>query len=135
MIPRRVGWMLALAGLLSLVPGQVARAAIARFHYVPNGPNGALTHAAAEPGAGERISVYGVRPDPYVPRPTVMIAYRHPSTGQTLNVPLALPLGTPHIYHRGNRIVYDYSGYTVQVVFLADGSVDVVYNSGLFRGL
>jgi hypothetical protein len=135
MIPRQVGWTLALAVLLGLVPTQVAQAAIARFHYVPNGPNGALTHVASEPGAGERISVYGVRSDPYVPRPTVMIAYRHPTTGQTLNVPLALPMGTPQVYHRTNRIVYDYSGYTVQVVFLADGSVDVVYNSGLFRGL
>jgi hypothetical protein len=128
----RVG-KLALVALL-LAP-EVATAAIARFHYVPNGPNGALTHVAGDPSAGERISVFGARPDPHVPKPTSMIAFRHPTSGQTLRVPLALPAGTPQIYHRGNRIVYDYSGYTVSVVFVADGSVDVIYNSGLFRGL
>lgn len=135
MMPTRLGRNWAIATLLCLVCGEVAQAAIARFHYAPNGPNGALTYVASEPGAGERISVFGVRPDPYVPRPTTMIAYRHSFTGQTVNVPLALPEGTPRIYHRTNRIVYDYSGYTVQVVFLADGSIDVIYNSGLFRGL
>jgi hypothetical protein len=94
-----------------------------------------MVFVPAAPDAGERISVFGTQPDPNPPRPTVMMTYRHPSTGQTINVPLRLPEGTPTVYHRRDRIVYNYSGYTVQVVFVADGSVDVVYNSGFLRGL
>jgi hypothetical protein len=124
-----------LAVALLLTGASHASAAIARFHYVPNGPNGALTFVPSDPTAGERISIFGVRADPRPPRPTTMIRYRHPGTGRTLLVPLALPPGTPRIYHRTNRIVRDYSGYTVQVEFLADGSVDVIYNSGFLRGL
>jgi hypothetical protein len=50
-----------------------------------------------------------------------------------VNVPLALPDGTPVIEHVGQRIVYNYGSYTVEVRFLPDGGVDVVYNSGLLR--
>jgi hypothetical protein len=51
-----------------------------------------------------------------------------------VTVPLTLPFySTPQIYHRGDRLIYDYSTETVEVVFLPDGSVDVVYNSGFLR--
>jgi hypothetical protein len=46
---------------------------------------------------------------------------------------LALPEGTPVIMHVWQGIVYDYGSYTVEVRFLSDGSVDVIYNSGLLR--
>jgi hypothetical protein len=46
-----------------------------------------------------------------------------------------LPEGTPRIEHVWRRIVYNYGSYTVAVLFLPDGSVDVIYNSGLLRGL
>jgi hypothetical protein len=50
-------------------------------------------------------------------------------------VPLALPEGTPNMEYRTNRILYNYGSYSVAVHFLADGSVDVVYDSGFFRKL
>jgi hypothetical protein len=125
--------VLALIVLLSVCGP--ASAAIARYHYAPNGPNGAMTFVPGSPDAGERISVLGTVPDPNPPRPTVMMTYRHPLSGQTVTVPLRMPAGTPTVYHRSNRIVYDFTGYTVQVVFFPDGTVDVIYNSGLFRGL
>lgn len=127
---RTAGLVLALL----LGAGSVADAAIARYHYVPNGPNCALTFVPSDPDAGERVSIFGSRPDPNPPRPTVMMTYRHMYTGQTVQVPLRMPTGTPRVYHRTNRIVYDYSGFTVQVEFFPDGSLDVIYNSGFLRG-
>jgi hypothetical protein len=50
-------------------------------------------------------------------------------------VPLALPEGIPVIEHRNGRVIYNYGTYTVETVFLPDGTVDVVYNSGLLRAL
>jgi hypothetical protein len=50
-------------------------------------------------------------------------------------VPLALPCGTPVIEHVWRRTVYNYGSYTVEVRFLPDGSVDVMYDSGLLRAL
>jgi hypothetical protein len=130
------GMLTAAAALLVLLSSTAAAsAAIARYHYAPNGPNGAMTFVPSEPTEGERISVFGTRPDPNPPRPTVMMTYRHPTTGQTINVPLRMPEGTPTVYHRRDRIVYNFSGYTVQVLFLPDGSVDVIYNSGFLRAL
>jgi hypothetical protein len=46
---------------------------------------------------------------------------------------LALPDGTPVIEHVRQRIVYNYGSYTVEVRFLPEGAVDVIYNSGLLR--
>jgi hypothetical protein len=126
---------LAVAAAAWLISATGADAAVARYHYVPNGPNRAMTFTPSAPDAGERLSIFGRAPDPTPPRPTVMMTYYHPSSGQVVAVPLALPPGTPQVYHRSNRIVYDFSGYTVQVQFLPDGSVDVIYNSGFLRGL
>ena len=53
----------------------------------------------------------------------------------TITVPLSFPEGTPRIEHRADRVIYNYGSYTVEVHFLPDGSVDVVYNSGLRRAL
>jgi hypothetical protein len=35
--------------------------------------------------------------------------------------------------YRTRRVIYNYGSDTVEVHFLPDGSVDVIYNSGLFR--
>jgi hypothetical protein len=110
-----------------------ASAAIARYHYVPSDNNPVMTLAPA--GPGERLNIFGRSTAPSPPRPTVVVTYRHPYSGQTVSVPLRLPADTPQILHRGSRLIYDYSGYQIQVEFLADGSVDVIYNSGLFRAL
>ena len=37
--------------------------------------------------------------------------------------------------HRDDRIIYNYNDYYIEVRFLQDGSVDVIYNSGLLRPL
>ena len=43
-------------------------------------------------------------------------------------------LDNGRLEYRYNRIIYYYGSETVEVVFLTDGTVDVVYNSGLLRG-
>ena len=52
-----------------------------------------------------------------------------------VTVPLRLPADTPRMEHRADRIIYNYNDYVVEARFLEDGSVDVVYNSGLLRPL
>jgi hypothetical protein len=93
---------------------------------------------SAYAGNGQRLIWPGLMPEkcaPPPPRPTCVMTYRHPYTGQVVKVPLALPAGTPIVQHTWARVVYNYGSYTVSVVFLSDGSVDVRYNSGFFRPL
>jgi hypothetical protein len=93
-----------------------------------------LLHAAdGSPGeiAGSFGKARGSVCEP--PQPTCRVTFQHPCTGQEVTVPLALPEGTPTIEHVRQRIVYNYGSYTVEVRFVSDGSVDVIYNSGLLR--
>jgi hypothetical protein len=113
-------------------------AAVARFHYVPADNSGKMVLPAGSGGqTGEHFGWFGIQRQPCCqpPRPTRMMTFCHPFTGRPAIVPLALPAGTPNIEHSANRIVYNYGSYTVQVIFLADGSVDVIYNSGFLREL
>jgi hypothetical protein len=90
---------------------------------------------AAEGAVGERAGSFG-KPRGIVcelPPATCWVKFKHLCTGQAVTVPLALPVGTPVIQHVRQRIVYNYGSYTVEVRFLPDGSVDVIYNSGLLR--
>jgi hypothetical protein len=64
-----------------------------------------------------------------------MVTYRHPYSGRSVTVPMRLPEGPPRFERRTDRIIYNYGDYTVEARFLQDGSVDVVYNSGLLRPL
>src|SRR5262249_45729611 len=121
---------------LVLVTAGTAVAERARFHFVPTGPGGALQLVpAADGAAGERAGPFGKARGSVCepPQPTCRGTFKHPYTGQEVIVPLALPDGTPVIQHVWQRIVYDYGSYTVEVRFLPDGGVDVVYNSGLLR--
>lgn len=120
-----------LAALFSLISAGTAEAARGRYHYVPTDPSGAM----APGNVGQRLSVLGVCTDPNPPCPTCFKCFRHPCTGQTIIVPLALPDDTPVIYRRRDRVSFNYGSYAIDVVFNADGSVDVIYNSGLFRAL
>jgi hypothetical protein len=52
-----------------------------------------------------------------------------------VRVPIAFPIGTPLLEYRTDSVVYDYGTYSITVRFIEDGSVDVVYRSGLFRSL
>ena len=64
-----------------------------------------------------------------------MVTFRHPFTGRNITVPLRMPDSTPRMEHRDDRIIYNYNDYYIEVRFLQDGSVDVIYNSGLLRPL
>jgi len=122
--------------MLVLVTTVTAHAERARFHFVPTGPSGALQLApAAQGSAGERTGSFGKARGSICepPQPTCRVTFKHLCTGQVVTVPLALPEGTPVIEHVRKRIVYDYGSYTVEVQFLSDGGVDVIYNSGLLR--
>jgi hypothetical protein len=110
-----------------------------RFHFVPINGGGTMTQVPAGPDGslGELKRGLGVRPLPYARavRPTQLVTFRHPFTGRNATVPLNLPAGPPRMEHRSDRIVYNFGDYTVEARFLPDGSVDVVYNSGILRPL
>jgi hypothetical protein len=137
---RRTAWI----GLAALAAGLAAcgtaHAAVARFHYVPppNGGNVLVPTLSPCGTSGEKFSWFGSVRQPCCtpPRPTCTVTFPHPCTGRCVVVPLALPRGTPIIEHRGaSRVIYNYGSYTVEIQFLGDGSVDVIYNSGFLRDL
>jgi hypothetical protein len=122
-------WTAALLG--SLAFANQASAARVRYHYVPTGPDESA--AVTQSGGSERLTWRGrwEASDCPTPKPTCFPTFRHPDTGRSLTVPLALPEGTPQMLYRTNRVIYDYSGFTVEVHFLSDGSADVIYTTGL----
>ena len=121
-----------------------AHAERVRFHYAPNmvTANAPMTPGApglpgAPPGpgtpsvVGERVSAFGgTEPVPCQLRPTQIVTFRHYYSGQMVSVPLRLPQDIPLVQHRANRTIFNYGSYSVETVFLPDGSVDVVYNTG-----
>ncbi len=115
----------------ALVLAQPARAARIRFHFAYEpGSNGCLR----APAAGERFTLTGWKPyNCPPPRATQQVSFRHPCTGQTVTIPLALPTSIPRMEYSRDRVTYDYGSDTVEVRFSPDGSADVVYDSGLFR--
>ena len=125
----------AAALLLALCAGQ-ARAAVVRYHYVPGPPESpSYCLDGARGTTGERLT-WRLTWEPYncpPPRTTCYTTFRHPCTGQSITVPLSLPPDTPRMEYRGNRTIYDYGSYEVEVEFLPDGTVNVIYNSGLLR--
>jgi hypothetical protein len=139
-MPASGDWKLSgaiLTGVVVLLawPAGEAAAARIRYHYAPAPPGTCMKIDPVGGAQGQRLT-WSASWEPYncpPPRPTCQMNYRHPCTGQMITVPLALPDSTPRLEHRGNRVIYDYGSYTVEVNFLADGSVDVIYNSGLFR--
>lgn len=129
-------WLLSAALILCATQ---ARAEVVRFRYIPidpcgntrmipTGPNGAI---------GERQVWLGSTREPFHTtfRPTHMVTYRHPATGANVIVPLTLPESTPNVEHVFDRIIHNYGSYTVSTIFLPDGSVEVMYNSGALRPL
>jgi hypothetical protein len=126
--------VLLVMGLVCAGPTPV-RADRVRYHYAP--ANTCPSSSVLPVGAGQRVSMFGTLLEPYncPKRATHVVTYRHAFTGQLLSVPISFPEGTPRIEYLTNRIMYNYGSYTVEAVFLPDGSVDVVYDSGLFRPL
>lgn len=127
----------AMAGAVLFALAGAAQAALVRFHYVPADDCGTMTLKpdGSSGTVGERVSLFGAVREGTVhaPRPNYVLTFRQPYTGKPVTVPVALPLGTPRIEYRTNWVIYNYGSYAVEIHFLADGSVDVVYNSGLFR--
>jgi len=129
--------VLVFSTLLLLLEGSPALAARVRYHFTPIDGNGTTT---LKPG-----DVSGYDPKPPVlgilravpgppPGSTFLITFWHNLTSRNVTVPVTLPEGTPTIEHVRNRIIYNYGSYTVEVRFLPDGSVDVIYDSGLLGG-
>jgi hypothetical protein len=119
----------AVAGLL--LTAAPAGAARLRYHLTADPAGGGCLKA---PAAGERRTLTGWQPyNCPPPRATRLVNFRHPCTGQCVTVPLALPDSTPRMEYVGDRVVYNYGDYTVEVRFLPDGSADVFYDSGLLR--
>jgi hypothetical protein len=123
--------------LVLLATPLTANAGRTRFHYTATDGCGTMS---LKPGGacgapGERISFFGTVREPVCapPRPTHLVSIQHPYTGRAVILPLCLPEDTPHMEYRPARVIYNYGSYTVEVHFLADGTVDVVYNSGLLR--
>jgi hypothetical protein len=112
-----------------------AAAAFLRVHYVPAGGDGCQLQPAGVERIGEHLSRRGLPFDASLPPPNCTKRFRHPFTGQIVEVPLALPEGTPRIEHVWKSIVFNYGSYAVRVRFLPDGSVDVLYSSGLLAPL
>ncbi len=131
-----VRWF-ALLLLVAAAPSWAAAEQV-RYHFVPADACGTMTQVPIGPegSMGELKRVLGARPLPYpfVVRPTQMVTFRH-TNGKNVTVPLRLPDSTPRMEHRADRIIYNYNDYVVEARFLPDGSVDVVYNSGLLRPL
>jgi hypothetical protein len=131
------GWLAPAIAVASftLLAGR-AEAARVRYHYVPGPAGSACFQLDGSAGApGQRLT-WRMAWEPFncpPPRPTNLITYRHPCTGQAVTVPIALGLGTPRVYYRGSTVVYDYGTDSMQVQFETDGTVYVIYDSGLLR--
>jgi hypothetical protein len=121
---------------LFLVTAASASAEVVRYRYAPKDACGNTALVPGPNGApGERSAFLGGPTEPYpkVPAPTHMVTYLHPISKRNVIVPMTFPQGTPRIETRGDRILYNWSGYQVQARFRDDGSVEVIYNSGVLR--
>ena len=128
--------VLFLAALL-LLEGSPVLAARVRYHFTPLDANGTTTLKPGDVSGYEpKAPVLGIErrvPGP-PPGTTFLITFWHNLSSRNITVPVTLPEGTPTIEHVRNRIIYNYGSYTVEVRFLADVSVDVIYDSGLLGG-
>ena len=128
---------LALAVLL--VAPTWASAEQVRYRYVPIDACGTMAPAPIGPEGtiGELKRGLGARPlpYPYALKPNQMVTFRHPFNGRNATVPMRLPNEKARMEHHSDRIVYNFSDFTVEVRFLPDGAVEIVYNSGLLRPL
>lgn len=124
----------AFAALIVTGTAGTAEAARARFHYVPADAAGTMRLQPSPLGSpGERVTLFGTSPYNCVVRTNCVKSFRHPCTGQTVQVPLYMPYDIPVIYHHPDRVVYTYTSDFIEVRFLPDGSVYVSYSSGLLR--
>ncbi len=130
--------LLALVGIVGAAPS-IANAEQVRYRFVPTDACGTMKQVPAGPEGtlGELRRGLGARalPYPFVIRANHMVTFRHPFTGKNVNIPLRLPNGEPRMETRADRIIYTHGDYFVEVRFHADGSADLLYNSGFGRPL
>src|SRR5204862_368181 len=65
--------------------------------------------------------------------PTDLVTFKHAYSGRNITVPLTLRPDTPRMSVSRDMVSYNYGSERVEVQFLKDGSVDVVYSNGLVR--
>ncbi|MFO0865687.1 MAG: hypothetical protein U0744_13715 [Gemmataceae bacterium] len=110
-----------------------------RFRYVPADGNSAMRAQPVGPGGSLAENLRGISYAAYpfnkVYRPTHMVMFWHPYSGRYANIPLTLPESVPTVQRRPDAIVYNYGIYEIEALFLPDGAVDVIYNSGYLRPL
>lgn len=119
---------------LALAQGQ-ARAEVVRYRYTPDAC-GNLQLVLGPGGApGERSGWLGGPATPF-PRQVIathVVSFRHLHTGCNVNVPITFPDSSPRMETIGDYVQFNFTSYLIRVVFLPNGAVDVVYNSGWFR--
>ncbi len=135
-------WMMAFVlswavTLGTCAPGQAEQL---RYHYVPvdaagNTKIAPVVQAGGGASPGERVRFLGLIHEPAVaqPRPTHLVTFKHSFTGRNITVPLTLRAENPRMTITREVVTYNYGSEKVEVQFLKDGSVDVVYSSGLLR--
>lgn len=126
--------VLSLVAVLACVDPADAEQIRIRYWPQDSGPATVMKPAQAGQPTGVRISRFGFRREPYycLPKANCLKTFTHRCTGQKVTVPLYLPADTPRIAHTWSGISYQYTGFSVNVVFLEDGSVEVVYDNGPF---
>jgi hypothetical protein len=128
------------AGAVALCGNARGFAADLRYHYVPVDAAGNTQLApVVQPGGGsspgERVRFLGFVQEPAAtqPKPTHLVTFKHSFTGRNITVPLTLRPDTPRMSYSRESVSYNYGSERVEVQFIKDGSVDVVYSSGLLR--
>jgi len=132
--------LLAAIAVAFAIHASPARAADLRYHYVPIDAAGNTQLApVVQPGGGgspgERVRFLGFVKEPAVtqPKPTHLVTFRHSFTQRNITVPLTLAPSTPRMSYSRDSVSYNYGSEQIQVQFQKDGTVDVVYSSGLLR--
>jgi len=129
---------LAVGALAALLPA-LSHAEQVRFRYAPVDANGAMRAQPIGPGGSLAENLrgfsYAAYPFNRVYRPTHNVTFWHPYSGRFATIPLTLPESVPTVQRRPDSIIYNYGIYEIETVFLRDGSIDVIYNSGYLRPL
>ncbi len=89
----------------------------------------------AAPAPVSALRFLGLIHEPAVaqPKPTHLVTFKHSYSGRNITVPLTLRAENPRMTITREAVTYNYGSDKVEVQFLKDGSVDVVYSSGLLR--
>lgn len=118
-----------------LVLATEGQAEVVRFRYAAANGCGNAVPVTVNGAPAQRAPWVGGVYEPYYRQvaPTHIVTFRHAYTGQNLNIPFVFPDGVPRVEHRADRVLYNYGTYQIQTHFVPDGTVEVIYNSGVLR--